>query len=372
MNFSVLVQFLGGLTLLVIGAEIMVRGAARLAAALGVSALVIGLTVVAFGTSSPELAVSLHSSFQGQGGIALGNVVGSNIFNVLLILGLSATIIPLAVDKQLVRLDVPLMISASVVAYFFMLDGHIVAWEGAILFVAVILYTAYLIRASRRQSSAVQAEYDQEYGDRSHEHTPSMWLTNIGLVLGGFAMLIFGSRLLVSAASSIAHAFGVSDVVIGLTVVAAGTSMPEVATSIVAAIRGQRDIAVGNVVGSNLFNLLAVLGLTGLVAPGGIPVPASALAFDVPFMVIVAVACLPIFFTGNVIARWEGLLFLAYYVAYTTYLVMTANASNGLPLLEDGVLFFLIPLTLLTIIITVYREVRERQLKSRTVGSEGS
>lgn len=372
MNLMVLLQFIGGLALLVVGAEIMVRGAARLAAALGVSALVIGLTVVAFGTSSPELAVSLQSSFQGQGGIALGNVVGSNIFNILLILGLSATIIPLVVDQQLVRLDVPLMIGVSILAYIFMLDGGIVAWEGGILFAGVISYTIYLIRESRRQSAAIKAEYEQEFGDKSRDHTPAMWLFNIGLVLGGFAMLIFGSRFLVASAISIAQVFGVSDVVIGLTVVAAGTSMPEVATSVVAAVRGERDIAVGNVIGSNLFNILAVLGLTGLLAPGGVPVPDSTLAFDVPFMVIVAVACLPIFFTGNRIARWEGLLFLAYYAAYTIYLVMTATAADGLPLLEDGVLFFLVPLTLVTIGVTVYREIRARRSMGKAINSESS
>lgn len=361
MTLQVVLQFIGGLVLLVVGAEGLVRGASRLAAAAGVSALVIGLTVVAFGTSSPEMAVSVQSTLQGQGDIALGNIVGSNIFNILLILGLSALIVPLIVDQQLVRLDVPLMIGGSILSYIFMLDGVVARWEGTILFAGVIAYTLYLIIASRRESAAVKLEYEQEYGDQEVVHTPAMWLFNIVLLVAGLAMLVLGSRFLVDSASAIARVFGISDVVIGLTIVAAGTSMPEVATSVVAAVRGERDIAVGNVVGSNIFNLLAVMGLTSIVAPGGLPVPESALAFDVPFMVIVAVACLPIFFTGNLIARWEGLLFLSHYVAYTTYLVMTATGSDKLAAFENSVVYFLVPLTVITIGIAVVREIRARR-----------
>lgn len=359
MSALVIGQLIAGLVLLVTGAEALVRGASKLAAAVGISSLVIGLTVVAFGTSAPEMAVSVQSSLAGQADIALGNVVGSNIFNVLFILGVSALIIPLVVAQQLVRLDVPIMIAVSVLTYAFALDGSIVRWEGAVLFAGIILYTGFLIWQSRRESTAVKQEYETEFGGEA-PHTPMTILLNIGFVVAGLAMLIFGSRWLVNGAVAIAQAFGVSELVIGLTIVAAGTSLPEVATSVIAALRGERDIAVGNVVGSNLFNLLAVLGLTGIVAPAGIAIPADALNFDIPFMTIVAVACLPVFFTGNTIVRWEGLLFLVYYGVYTGYLILHASGSASLPTYLDTVLYFLAPLTLITMVLTVWREFQQR------------
>jgi cation:H+ antiporter len=241
---------LAGLALLIIGAEMLVKGASRVAAGFGISPLVIGLTVVAFGTSSPEMAISVSSAWKGEADIAVGNVVGSNIFNVLFILGLSALITPLVVSKQLVKLDVPLMIGVSVLAFLLSMDGRIAFWEGAILFAGVIGYTILAIRMGKASGEAGDAV---EGADRT-------WM-NIGLIAVGLVLLVLGSQWLVSAAITIATAMGVSELVIGLTIVAAGTSMPEVATSITAAIRGQRDIAVGNVVGSNIFNILAVLGL---------------------------------------------------------------------------------------------------------------
>ena len=359
MSFIVIAQLIAGLVLLVVGAEALVRGASRLASAVGVSALVIGLTVVAFGTSAPELAVSVQSGFQGQADIAIGNVVGSNIFNVLFILGLSALITPLIVSQQLIRLDVPLMIGASFLTAFFALDGHLVLWEGIILFSGIILYTLFSIRQSRRETAAIQAEYEQEFGGEEPKTSTGI-LANLAFVAAGLVMLVLGSRWLVNAAVVIAETFGVSELVIGLTIVAGGTSLPEVATSVVAALRGERDIAVGNVVGSNLFNLLAVLGMASIVTPNGINVPAAALSFDIPFMLVVAVACLPIFFTGNLIARWEGALFLAYYIAYTTYLILNASQSSNLPVLINVALYFLIPLTAITLIVALGRELLTR------------
>jgi cation:H+ antiporter len=360
----VAIQLIAGLVLLIVGAEALVRGASRLASAMGISSLVIGLTVVAFGTSSPELAVSLQSTFAGQADIAVGNVVGSNIFNILFILGISALITPLVVAQQLVRLDVPIMVGISILTYLFALDGRFVRWEGALLFAGILLYIIFLIRQSRRETAAIQQEYEAEFGTKTPP-TPASILFNLFLVGVGLAMLVFGSRWLVESAVTIAEAFGVSQLVIGLTIIAAGTSMPEVATSVIAAIRGERDIAVGNVVGSNIFNLLAVLGLTSVFAPGGVAVSPDALAFDIPFMVVVALACLPIFFTGNTIARWEGLIFLTYYGVYTGYLVLHANGSHNLPLYLDMVLYFLAPLTLLTIGIALWREIAARRAASR-------
>ncbi len=345
-------QLIAGLVLLVVGAEVLVRGASKLAAAAGISSLVIGLTVVAFGTSSPELAVSLQSAFAGQADIAVGNVVGSNIFNVLFILGISALITPLLVAQQLVRLDVPLMVGVSILTYLFALDGSLVAWEGAILFAGIIAYTVFLIRQSRRETATIKQEYEAEFGGEA-PHTPATIALNVFFVVAGLAMLVFGSRWLVDSAVVIAESFGVSQLIIGLTIVAAGTSMPEVATSVIAAIRGERDIAVGNVVGSNIFNLLAVLGVTSVFAPAGVAVSSEAIAFDIPFMIVVAIACLPIFFTGNTIARWEGALFLAYYVIYTVYLILHSSDSASLPLFMDTLIYFLAPLTLVTIGIAV-------------------
>lgn len=349
-----------GLVLLIVGAEILVRGASRLATAFGISPLVVGLTVVAFGTSSPELAVSVQSAFAGQADIALGNVVGSNIFNVLFILGISAAITPLVVAQQLVRLDVPLVIGFSVLVYLLGLNGQINRLEGALLFAGIVTYTVFLIRQSRKESQAIQEEYAQEFGD-GRRRGATQHIVNIALAVVGLALLILGARWLVDSAVSLAQALGLSELIIGLTIIAAGTSMPEVATSIVAAVRGERDIAVGNVVGSNIFNLLAVLGLTSLVAPDGVPVAAPALAFDLPVMIAVAFACLPIFFTGYRVARWEGWLFLGYYVAYVLYLVLAATQHDALPLFSTVMMFFVVPLTALTLIVLVVRERRDHR-----------
>jgi cation:H+ antiporter len=308
------------------------------------------------------MAVSVQSALTGQADIALGNVVGSNIFNVLFILGISALIIPLVVAQQLVRLDVPIMIGVSIVSFLMALNGVIERWEGVVLFAGIVAYTGFLIWQSRKQkdSPEVEAEFEQEYGEHQPRTTRNL-LINVGLAILGLVLLVAGARWFVDGAVQLARGFGVSELVIGLTIVAAGTSMPEVATSIIAAIRGERDIAVGNVVGSNLFNLLAVLGLTAMIAPGGgITVPAGALQIDMPFMVAVAVACLPIFLTGNVIARWEGGMFLAYYIAYTTYLVLTAMEHNTLPQFQTFMFWFVIPLTLVTIGVSVARELRVR------------
>jgi len=352
-----LLHLIAGLVLLVLGAETLVRGASRLAATIGISPLVIGLTVVAFGTSSPELAVSVKSALSGQADIAVGNVVGSNIFNVLFILGLSALVAPLVVSQQLVRFDVPLMIAVSVVVLALGWDAKIGRGEGLLLFSGLVAYLLFLIYQSRKESKQIADEYAKEYGPDNRPPTPR-WLTNGGLVLGGLALLVLGSHWLVAGAVAIAQRLGVSELIIGLTIVAAGTSLPEVATSVIASLRGERDIAVGNVVGSNLFNMLGVLGLSGMVAPAGIDVPRVALGFDIPVMIAVAFACLPIFFTGNLIARWEGALFLGYYMAYTLYLILMATRHHALPLFSTTMLYFVVPLTVLTLGIVTLRAMR--------------
>jgi cation:H+ antiporter len=355
-----ILMLVAGLALLVAGGELLVRGASKLAVSLGISPLVVGLTVVAFGTSSPEFAVSIQAALSGQVDIALGNVVGSNIFNVLFILGISALIVPLVVSAQIVRQEVPIMIGASLLLMAFSLDGSVVRWEAAVLFVLLLGYTAFLIVQSRRESQAIQAEYAGETHLGAQRHWDDRLSVQLLLIIAGLVLLVFGSRWLVAAAIAIAQSFGVSELVIGLTIVAAGTSLPEVAASITAAIRGQRDIAVGNVIGSNTFNILGVLGLSGLVAPLSLTVPQSLLEFDMLVMLAVAFACLPVFFTGATIARWEGGVFLGYYIAYVVFLVLTAQQHEARATFALAMQTVVLPLTVLTLLVVSVRAWRER------------
>ena len=346
-----------GLALLLVGAEMLVRGASRLALATGMSPLVIGLTVVAFGTSTPELAVSIGAANSGAPDIALGNVVGSNITNVLLILGVSALIAPLIVARQLIRVDVPIMVGVSALVLVLALDGGIGRGDGAILAALLVGYTLLQVRLGRADPAAGDTSLDTIDGPPRGTRA---WVMNVALVGGGLALLILGANWLVDSATLIARQFGLSELVIGLTVVAVGTSMPEIATSIIATIRGQRDLAVGNVVGSNIFNLLGVLGLAAVVSPTGIPVSPAAVNFDIPVMIATAVACLPIFFTGHSIQRWEGLVFLGYYVAYTAYLLLDAAGHDALPDFRLAMLWVVMPLTALTLAVVTGRHLRSR------------
>jgi cation:H+ antiporter len=346
-------MFVLGLTVLVIGADVMVRGASRLAVSFGVSPLVVGLTVVAFGTSAPEMAVSVGSALNGTPDLAIGNVVGSNIANILLILGISALITPLLVDEQIIRQEIPIMIGASALLVVMALDGSIGRIEAAALFGLVVAYTVFLIAQSRRASKNVQDEFETEIPTSNWDRH---WAVQVALIVVGLVMLVQGAGWLVDAAVAFARAFGVSDLVIGLTVVAVGTSMPEIATSIVAAIRGQRDIAVGNVVGSNVFNILAVLGVTGLVSSGGLPVSDAARNFDLWVMLAVAFACLPIMISGREIARWEGGVFIAYYAIYTAWLVLQAQQHSSLPAFSGVMLSYVLPITVITLVVSMVRQ----------------
>ena len=351
-------MFVLGLVALVIGAELLVRGASRLAVSFGVSPLVVGLTVVAFGTSAPEMAVSVGSALAGTPDLAIGNVVGSNIANVLLILGISALITPLLVDEQIIRQEIPIMIGASALLVVMALDGNIGLLESIVLFALVIAYTVFLVIQSRRASKAVQDEFETGIPTSTWD---SHWAVQIGLIAAGLVMLVVGADWLVDAAEAFARAFGVSDLVIGLTVVAVGTSMPEIATSIVAAMRGQPDIAVGNVVGITLFNILAVLGAAGIASGAGLPVSEAARNFDLWVMLAVAFACLPIMITGREIARWEGVVFLAYYAAYTAWLVLQAQQHASLPALSGIMLGYVMPLTVITVVVSIVRSNGKRR-----------
>ncbi|MNF33332.1 Inner membrane protein YrbG [compost metagenome] len=354
MTLMTFVYLIAGLVLLVAGAEVLVRGAAKLAAQFGIPPLVIGLTVVAFGTSAPETAVSVQAALDGSGDLAIGNVVGSNIANVLLILGLTALIAPLIVSRQLIRLDVPIMIGASLLTLALAWDGTLDRLDGAILFAGIVAYTGFLIISSRKEKAAEDDEFSKEFG-LNEPVKPYAWAINLALIVVGLILLVSGSNFLVEGAVSLARALGLSELIIGLTVVAVGTSLPELATSILAAIRGERDIAVGNIVGSNIFNLLCVLGLAALVSPLPVSVSPNALAFDFPVMIAVAVACLPIFFAGYRINRWEGLLFLAYYLAYTLYLVLFATGRPFAQTFGDAMLGYVLPLTAVTLVVIAGR-----------------
>ena len=343
MNILTVVYLVVGLVLLVGGAEILIKGASKLAATIGISPLIIGLTVVAFGTSAPELAVSLNASLHGQADIALGNVIGSNICNILLILGISALIAPLVVAQQLVKLDVPIMIGVSALTLFFGLDGRIDRSDGVILFLGGLAYTLFLLYQSRRETDvAIQAEY-AKFGDHTRSFREAS--LNGGLFLGGAVLLVIGSQLMVNSAVAIAEFLGASPLIVSLTVIALGTSLPELATSVMASIRGERDIAVGNIIGSNIFNILVVLGLSSAVSTTGVGIPQSAMSFDLPIMLAVAVMCLPICFTGNEVSRREGLLLLLYYLLYIGYLV--SHATDPDSIWADSISYVVIPLTAL-------------------------
>jgi len=327
-----------GLITLVVGADVLVRGASKLASHFGISSLVVGLTVVAFGTSAPELAVSIKSAVAGRVEIAVGNVVGSNIYNVLFILGLSALVIPLVVDSKLIRYDVPIMIGASLLTWWLAVDGTVDRVEGLWLFVGALCHTTWCIVVGRRESLHVPHEHDNAFGNAAIGDSTigrtSGWaglFRQLALIATGLVFLVLGAGWLVDGATVVARRMNISELVIGLTIVAGGTSLPELATSIVAAYRGERDIAVGNIVGSNIFNLLVVLGLSAAVSPIGIPVGEQSLQFDIPLMVLVAAACLPVFFTGHRINRWEGALFVGSGVAYLATLLLMATRSNSLP-----------------------------------------
>ncbi|HAY9461113.1 TPA: calcium/sodium antiporter [Shigella sonnei] len=374
-----------GLVLLVVGADGLVKGAARLAASIGIPSLVIGLTVVAFGTSAPELAVSIRSALAGQSEMAIANVVGSNIFNVLFILGLAAIITPLAISRQLIRQDVPLMVLASMLVFYMIRDGVLSRLDSDILVVLLLAYTVFLFVQGKRTEATERAsgannsvapsasgaalsdvastEQDDEV-DALIRGTHPTW-QNLLWIVGGLACLVAGANLLVNSAVNIARAFAVSEAVIGLTIVAVGTSLPEVMTSIVASIKGQRDIAVGNVVGSNIFNLLAVLGVSGVLSSNGLAGNEQLVQQDFPVMLAVALLCVPLFFTGAILSRIEGALFFILYLAYTLFLIGGALHAPWLASVQGIIVYALIPLTVVVVIGSLVKDRYDKRQLSK-------
>jgi cation:H+ antiporter len=304
---------------------------------------------------------------RGASDVAVGNVIGSNICNVLLILGLSALVTPLIVSSQLIRLDVPLMVTASLAMWVFCWDLRISQIEGAILFLALLGYVTMSVVKSRHESKNINEQYAHQMPEPSRLSSSS--LAQLILIVLGLVLLGFGSNWLVNGAVAIAKMWNMSELIIGLTIVALGTSLPEIVTSVIASLRGERDIAVGNVVGSNLFNILCVLGLTGCITPTGIPISAEALEFDIPVMVAVAAICLPIFFTGSIISRGEGAALLFYYVAYTVLLISEQTHPELSQQFGWILGFIVLPLTLITIfgnVLWSWRSMRQPSPESTT------
>jgi len=302
-----------GIVLLYFGAELLVKGSANLAMRCGVSALVAGLTIVAFGTSAPELVVSIKAGLDGLGDIAVGNVVGSNIFNIAIILGLSALVRPLKVHLNVLRVDTPVMIAASVFLMVVLHDLHISRVEAASLFIGIIAYVVFTVATARR---AGETKVDFPVEQLIPEKKVSA-AVDIIFVIGGLGLLILGSRFFVDGAVDLARAIGVSEAVIGLTIVAAGTSLPELATSIIASIKKEDDIAIGNIIGSNIFNILAILGVSGAITP----LEAKGVGqISLYFMLGTAALLIPFMRTGYVLNRIEGVLLLLVYGGYMYYL----------------------------------------------------
>ena len=353
---NIILLFITGLVILILGAELLVRGASRLAAAFGVSPLVIGLTIVAIGTASPEIAVSIQAAANGQGDLTLGNVLGSNIFNILFILGVTSIVAPIVIAEQLIRKDAPLLLGISLLAFVLAFDGNFGAFDGIILLLLVAMYVFFALKQSRSESEAVQKEYAEEYMQKESRTQKSI-IINSALILAGLGLLILGSNLLVDSAVQIAKALGVSELVIGLTIVAIGTSLPEVATSVIAALKGESDIAVGNAVGSNIFNLLGVLGIGALVSPSGIFVSPQVLQFDLPVMVFVALVTLPVFYIDSRISRIEGGLLFSYYVIYVIYIIMRAGGSAALTSMQLFITFFVL-ITFIALVIAAMRSLK--------------
>jgi cation:H+ antiporter len=352
-------QIVAGILLLFGGGELFVAGSVALALLLGIPQIVIGLTVVSLGTSAPELFVSLLSTLQGGPGgdaIAVTNVVGSNIFNVLVVLGASAVVMPLRVKSRLVRRDVPLLLGVSMATWGMASGGRVTWIAGLALLTALVINLVWETRTASEEPESASEELD----DDARSSTP----VAVAKLAAGLGLLVLGSQVLVKGAITAAQGLGVSEAVIGLTIVSAGTSMPELVTSLVAAYRGKADLAIGNVVGSNLLNQVAILGVCGLVSGSdGLLVDPLLISRDFPIMVASTLACLPIFWSGGVISRQEGWVLLGLYVLYLTEQVLHSTASTGLDQFRFVVLAAVVPLVLVFVAWNTM-EWRQRRLKS--------
>jgi|SRR5262245_15292015 len=315
-------QVVGGLVLLIVGADVLVRAGSGLASWLGIRPMMIGLTVVSLGTSVPELAVGIDAAVSGSPGLAIGNIVGTNLVNLLLILGLSAVLLPIALDRATLRFDLPAMTAAAVLLFLLSIDGALRRPDGVILLLAGVAYTVGLVQLSRRET-ADPADTPEVVVTGTETPGRPRPVRHVLALLVALVVVVIGAELLVNGAVSTARTLGVSETVIGLTIIAIGTSAPELVTTVVSTLRGDRDLAIGNLIGSSIYNIGAVLGLTVVVAPHGVPVPDEVLAADLGLLVVATAAAVPVFLTGRKITRIEGGLFVATYVGYLTWLLLT-------------------------------------------------
>lgn len=322
MLFAVLF-FLAGLGLLIGGANLIVHGASRVATLLGVPPMVIGLTIVAIGTSTPELAVSISSGLKGNGGLGVGNVAGANLFVMLVVVGISALWRPLHLHMQVFKLELPMIVIAALLMTALAWDGNLSRLDGCIMLCGGLTYTGLLFWMTRKASAATKKEFGHEYGPQTVPAARPRWPIQLGyaaMLIAGIAFTVIGSDLLVKGAVSIAEWLGVSAALIGLTIVAFGTSSPELVTTIVSTYKGDREVAVGNIMGSGVYNILVILSIACIVTPGGLPVDRDLLSFDIPLMAGVALGAIPVFLTGKKISRVEGALGIAIYMVYLLWL----------------------------------------------------
>jgi len=347
-----------GFTALIAGAELLVRSASKIALLIGLSPLLIGLTIVTIGTSAPELAVAAAGALENQTDVSLGNVIGSNIFNVFFILGLLATISPIHITRKIIRIDVPIFIAASVLLLVLSLDGKIGVFDGIIFLLAVVAFIAFEFYISKSEGNNMSVENKPAVADKPADKAKTVTIHAI-VVAMSIGILAIGSHWVVSGATTIARQLGISEFIIGVTIIAFGTSLPELATSLVALRRGQRDIAVGNIIGSGIFNIIGILPVMALLSGNGVLVPHEVLAFDIPVAITAAIVCLPIFFTGYRISRWEGVLLLGYYIAYTLFLYLEHIRHDALPTLNWIMVVFVAPITILTLGIVSWRAMKK-------------
>jgi cation:H+ antiporter len=320
--------FVAGLVALAFGAEVMVRGGARMASRMGISPIVVGLTVVSIGTSLPELAVGVTAATEGSGALAVGNIAGTNTVNLLFILGLSALLRPLAIERRTLRFDLPVMAVAAVVFWVLAADGTLSRFDGAILLCGAVVYTVLVVRSARLESRDFLDEYADEYAEQYATVDPETpdsgsLVRHFAMTIVGITVVVVGAGWLVDGAVGIARGFGVSDALIGLTIVAIGTSAPELVTTIVSTVRGERDIAIGNLLGSSVYNILLILGATCLVPAQGLALPSSLVWIDIPVMVAATMVLVPVFFSGRRVHRAEGGAMVAAYLVYLTFLLVT-------------------------------------------------
>lgn len=344
---------IGGLALLILGGEILIKSSTNLASRLGMKPIVIGLTIIAMGTSAPEIIINLSSISEGHSSLALGNILGSNIFNILFILGISALITPLIINQKLIKIDIPILIILTITVWIFSLDLNLSFNEGIILFILLILFIIFSIKFSKKESPEVIKEYENEFS------TPrkSLLLTIIYFCMG-LTLLLLGSHYLVNGSVSLARSWGISELIIGITILACGSGTPEVVISVMAARKKEYDIAIGNIIGSCIFNILFVLGTSIIIFPNQ-PIPPEALNFDIPIMILTSIICLPICLSDQKVSRIEGLLLLLYFVSYISFIILNSSGHDAIEPFGKIVGLFFIPITMITLFIISLKELRK-------------